>query len=145
MPCAIARADPPGRIGVWTSDRKATKLVPVTTTETTAAALGTSTPSLTTEETATRVFSTSILISAVRCTLAYVVFPWVLPALGLASGVGPGIGLAVGVVAIGFNIASIRRFHRSDHAWKWPITALNCIVIALLAVLAGIDISDLLG
>lgn len=96
-------------------------------------------------EGATRVFSTSILVSAVRCTLAYVVFPWVLPALGLASGVGPGIGLAVGLVAIGFNVASIRRFHASDHAWKWPITALNLAVIALLSVLAVIDIGDLLG
>lgn len=96
-------------------------------------------------ESATRVFSTSILISAVRCTLAYVVFPWVLPALGLAGGVGPGIGLAVGLVAIGFNLASIRRFHRSDHAWKWPITALNSLVIVLLGILAVIDVTELLG
>ena len=94
---------------------------------------------------ATRVFSTSVLVSAVRCTLAYVVFPWLLPAFGLAGGVGPGIGLAVGVVAIGFNIASIRRFHRADHHWKWPITALNCAVIVMLSVLAVMDISDLLG
>ena len=94
---------------------------------------------------ATKAFSTSVLVSAVRCTLAYVVFPWLLPAFGLAGGVGPGIGLAVGVVAIGFNVASIRRFHRSDHRWKWPITGLNCAVIAMLTVLAVIDISDLLG
>ena len=93
----------------------------------------------------TKAFSTSILVSAVRCTLAYVVFPWILPLFGLAGGVGPGIGLAVGVVAIGFNIASIRRFHRADHHWKWAITALNCAVIVMLSVLAVIDISDLLG
>lgn len=93
----------------------------------------------------TRVFSTSVLVSAIRCTLAYVVFPWLLPAFGLAGGVGPGIGLAVGAVAIGFNIVSIRRFHRADHHWKWPITALNCTVIAMLSVLAVIDIADLLG
>lgn len=119
------------------------------TETTTATSTGTpgataATPATDRRDDATKAFSTSVLVSAVRCTLAYVVFPWLLPAFGLAGGVGPGIGLAVGVVAIGFNIASIRRFHRSNHRWKWPITALNCTVIALLSVLAVIDISDLL-
>lgn len=93
----------------------------------------------------TRVFSTSIFISAIRCTLAYVVFPWLLPAFGLAGGVGPGVGLAVGLVAIGFNVLSIRRFWRADHPWKWHISALNCVVIVMLSVLAVIDLGDLLG
>lgn len=125
--------------------------MPVSATETTTAtSTGTPTGTPTASPTdrrddATKAFSTSVLVSAVRCTLAYVVFPWLLPAFGLAGGVGPGIGLAVGLVAIGFNIASIRRFHRADHRWKWPITALNCAVIAMLSVLAVIDISDLLG
>ncbi len=94
---------------------------------------------------ATRAFSTSVLISAVRCTLAYIVFPWLLPAIGVAGGIGPGVGLAVGIVAIGFNVASIRRFHRADHPWKWPISALNACVIVLLTILAVIDVSDLLS
>lgn len=98
-----------------------------------------------TDDQATKAFSTSILISAIRCTLAYVVFPWILPAAGVAGGVGPGIGLAVGVVAIGFNVASIRRFWLADHRWKWPISVLNCCVIAMLSVLAVIDLQDLLG
>lgn len=92
---------------------------------------------------ATRAFSTSILVSGIRCMLAYVVFPWILPALGVAGGVGPGIGLLVGVVAIGFNVASIRRFHVSDHRWKWQITALNSTVIALLTVLLALDLQEL--
>ncbi len=100
-------------------------------------------PHVDTEERANRAFSTSVLISGVRCLLAYVVFPWLLPAVGLASGVGPGIGLVVGVVAIGFNVASIRRFHVSDHRWKWQITALNSAVIVLLLVLLGLDVAAL--
>ncbi|WP_436795005.1 hypothetical protein [Actinospongicola halichondriae] len=117
----------------------------MTTTQTTTAAETLPTTSTVSADDANRAFSTSILISAVRCTLAYVVFPWMLPLFGLAGGVGPGIGLAVGVIAIGFNIASIRRFHRSDHRWKWPITALNCTVIVLLTVLAVIDLTDILS
>lgn len=96
-----------------------------------------------TEDEANRTFSTSVLVSAVRCTLAYVVFPWLLPALGVAGDVGPAIGLVVGPVAIAFNVLSIRRFHASEHRWKWPITVLNCLVIVLLTVLFAMDVAEL--
>ena len=96
------------------------------------------------EDRATKTFSTSIFLSGIRCTLAYVVFPWLLPALGLARGVGPVLGLVIGPVAIWFNVASIRRFHASDHRWKWQITALNVTVIALLVVLFVLDVRELL-
>ena len=95
------------------------------------------------DETVTRTFSQSVAISGIRCVLAYVIFPWVLPALGIASGVGPWIGLVVGTVAIGFNIASIRRFWAADHRWKWPITVINLSVIGLLLALLVIDLSSL--
>jgi hypothetical protein len=101
-------------------------------------------PDRATDAEATGVFSRSVLISGIRCTLAYVVFPWLLPLVGLAGAVGPVIGLVIGVVAIGFNIASIRRFHGSDHRWKWPITAVNVSVIVLLMILAVEDIGALL-
>ena len=45
-------------------------------------------------------FQKSMLISAVRCTLTYVVFPFVLPTVGLATGVGPVIGIVIGVALI---------------------------------------------
>jgi hypothetical protein len=92
----------------------------------------------------TRAFSASMLISATRCLLTYVVFPWVLPALGVAGGVGPGVGLVVGAVALASNVVSIRRFWAADHRWKWPITALNVGVIALVSTFVADDITDLL-
>ena len=98
-----------------------------------------------THDEATKVFSTSILISATRCLLAYVVFPWLLPAAGVARGIGPGIGVVVGIVAIAFNVLSIRRFWRADHRWKLPITALNSGVIVLLSILLAGDLGDLFG
>ncbi len=92
----------------------------------------------------TRLFSRSIVISGTRCLLAYVVFPWVLPLLGIAKGVGPFIGIVISVVAIGFNVASIRRFWVARHRWRYAITALNVSVIALLTILLWIDVRDLL-
>lgn len=96
-----------------------------------------------TEDEVTRAFSRSVAASAIRCTLTYIVFPWLLPAAGIASGVGPIVGIPVAVMAIGFNIASIRRFWRADHRWKWPVGSLNVAVIILLTVLIANDIAAL--
>ncbi len=97
------------------------------------------------QDTAERVFSTSVAVSGTRCFLFYVLFPWLLPALGVASGVGSGVGAVIGAVAIVFNVLSIRRFQRSRHRYRWLITALNAAIIVLLAVLMVIDISQLLS
>ncbi len=86
----------------------------------------------------------SVVVSGLRCTLAYVIFPWVLPAAGVAGGVGAGVGLAIGAVAITFNVLSIRRFWGADHRFKWPISAVNCGVIVLLCIMAVIDLTEIL-
>jgi hypothetical protein len=96
-------------------------------------------------DSAQRAFSTSVLVSAIRCTLTYLVLPFLAPALGLAAGVGPAIGIPVGVVAIACNIMTIRRFWAADHRWRWAYTALSLTVIALLVVLMVRDIAALVG
>lgn len=97
------------------------------------------------ENAAQRAFSTSILVSATRCLLTYIVLPFLAPALGLAAGVGPAVGIPIGVVAIGCNILTIRRFWAADHRWRWAYTAIALTVIALLLVLMVEDILDLVG
>ncbi|MFV0523799.1 MAG: hypothetical protein ACK5RL_04800 [Acidimicrobiales bacterium] len=98
-----------------------------------------------TEDEAARGFSRSIMVSAIRCTLTYVVLPFIAPLIGLASGVGPVIGLVVGVVAIVSNVFSIRRFWRADHRWKKPVTVLHLSVITLLLILMAEDLITLFG
>lgn len=130
----------------WTRPRPGDETLDVTSTESLSAPyLDEAVTATASTDSANRAFSTSIAISAIRCTLTYVVFPWILPALGLAGGVGPGVGLVIGLVAIGFNVASIRRFWVSDHQWKVPVSVLNGAVIALLTVLVVLDLRDLLG
>jgi hypothetical protein len=97
------------------------------------------------EGAAQRAFSTSILVSATRCLLTYILLPFVAPALGLAAGVGPAIGIPIGVVAIGFNVLTIRRFWAADHRWRWAYTAIGLTVIALLVVLMVEDLLDLVA
>jgi hypothetical protein len=97
------------------------------------------------EGAAQRAFSTSILVSATRCLLTYVVLPFLAPALGLAAGVGPAIGIPVGVVAIVANVLTIRRFWAADHRRRWAYTAISLSVIVLLAILLVEDVASLIG
>jgi hypothetical protein len=94
---------------------------------------------------ADRAFSTSILVSAVRCVLTYIVLPFVAPALGIAKDVGPWVGIPIGLVAILCNILSMRRFWAADHKWRWGYTAIATVVIGLLLVLMAADVAELLG
>jgi hypothetical protein len=94
---------------------------------------------------ARKAFQTSILVATVRCLLMYIVFPFVLPALGLAKGVGPAVGLVISVAAIIAITMSIRRFWRADHSNRWHYTALGTTVIAFMVVLIVKDLSELLS
>jgi hypothetical protein len=105
----------------------------------------TDTASGTTSADVHRGFSRSILVSAIRCTLTYLVLPFVTPFIGLAPRVGPLVGLPLGLVAMASNSLSIRRFWRADHRWKKPVTVLHCAVIGMLVVLLYHDLAELLG
>jgi hypothetical protein len=90
-------------------------------------------------------FQRSMLISATRCTLTYVIFPFVLPAIGIVSGVGPILGVIIGVVAMSCDVFTIRRFFQVDHRWRWQVSAIAVCVIGLLTVLLVEDIAHLVS
>jgi hypothetical protein len=69
----------------------------------------------------------------------------VLPALGIAKGIGPAVGLVVNGVAMVCIVLSMRRFFRADHPKRWWYAALGSTVLVLLAVLAVIDFVDLIS
>jgi formate hydrogenlyase subunit 3/multisubunit Na+/H+ antiporter MnhD subunit len=90
-------------------------------------------------------FQTSILISATRCVLMYVFFPFVLPLIGVAKGVGPVIGLIIGMLAIVSITFSIRRFWRANHSKRWHYTVFGALIIGFLIVLAVKDFSTIVS
>ena len=88
-------------------------------------------------------FTKSMLISATRCLLTYLVLPFLAPAVGFASGAGPWIGLPLSMVGIAANVVTIRRFWLADHRWRWHYSVIASGVIVLLAVLAVGDVAAL--
>jgi hypothetical protein len=94
---------------------------------------------------ARKAFQTSLMVATVRCLLMYIVFPFVLPLVGVASQVGPWIGLPIGLVAVVAIVMSIRRFWRADHSKRWHYTIFGGVVICFLAVLIVQDLLEILG
>ena len=94
---------------------------------------------------AQKAFQTSILVATVRCLLMYIFFPFVLPAIGVASGVGPWIGLTISVVAIVAIVMSIRRFWRADHSKRWHYTVLGTAVMGFMVFEIVRDIAEIIG
>ncbi len=90
-------------------------------------------------------FQKSLLVSSARCLLMYIVFPFVLPAVGIARGVGPAIGLVIGVLAMVSIVYSMRRFWRADHSKRWHYTAFGAVIIVFLVYLTVVDLTDLVA
>ena len=95
------------------------------------------------DEAVHRMFSFSIVLSALRCLLSYVVFPIVTPVVGVAGGVGPAIGIPIAVLALFFDVVGIRRFWLTDHRWRWAMTAVYAAVMILVGSLLVGDVVHL--
>jgi hypothetical protein len=85
-------------------------------------------------------FQKSLLISTCRCLLMYIIFPFVLPAVGIAHGVGPAIGLMIGALAIVSITYSVRRFWRADHSKRWHYTIFGSVILGFLIYLMVKDL-----
>jgi hypothetical protein len=84
--------------------------------------------------TCSRPFETPLLVSGVRCTLRYIVLPFVLPLLGVTTGGTLGILLLLDVIAAIAIVATLRRLWRLQHPRRWQYLA----AALALAVLVGI-------
>lgn len=92
---------------------------------------------------AQRMFSQSILISAARCLITYVLLPIVAPIVGAATGIGPVVGIPLGLVAMTFDVLAVRRFWLADHRYRWICTAIYAVIISFLLFLLARDIVSL--
>jgi hypothetical protein len=92
-----------------------------------------------------KAFQRSMGVSAVRCTLTYVIFPFVLPALNFATGFGPWLGILIGSIALVCDTLAIRRFFAVDHKYRWHFSVVALAVMVLLTVLLVQDVSHIVA
>jgi hypothetical protein len=86
-----------------------------------------------------RIFTSSMMLSGLRCMFTYMFVPILAPALGAV--VGPAVGIPLALVALVFDVRGIRTFWRVDHPQRWSMTLLYLVVMAWLGYLLIRDIA----
>lgn len=87
----------------------------------------------------------SLVLSAVRCIISYVLIPVALPLVAWTGVVATPVALVLAVVAIGMATRSLRRVWQADWTHRWAYTAFIVVVVGLLAVSIVVDVNTLLA
>ncbi|MGH8959507.1 MAG: hypothetical protein ACRDVK_12640 [Acidimicrobiia bacterium] len=83
------------------------------------------------------------MVSGIRCTITYLLIPFLAPFVGVLDTFGAPISIALCLVAIGMGIAGVRRFWLADHPLRWSYTAFIGIVVVFLLVAIGFDVASI--
>ncbi|MBX3015577.1 MAG: hypothetical protein KF832_28910 [Caldilineaceae bacterium] len=92
---------------------------------------------------ATKSLGGSLLLSAVRCTLQYIVFPFFLPLLGLTGAISSIISLVLSLLAVGIILYNIVELWSTS--WRWRYLGLGSVMLLMLIVFLADDLRLLLG
>ncbi|MCC7357956.1 MAG: hypothetical protein IT317_00665 [Anaerolineales bacterium] len=90
-----------------------------------------------------RVLSNSVVVVAIRCTLQYVVLPFLLPLIGLSGAVSVWLSMALELFALGMMVFNVRRLWRT--AWRWKYIGLSTLTASFLLIMLYVDVTTLLG
>jgi ABC-type iron transport system FetAB permease component len=94
---------------------------------------------------AQRALTFGLLLSALRCTVQYILLPFVLPWIGIASAIPPWVTLVLGGVAIASLTRNVRSLWRLHHARRWSYLAIALLVGGAIMVFMIMDLRALLG
>ncbi len=89
--------------------------------------------------------SGSILVSAIRCILTYLVIPVAVPAIGVLDVVAAPLSIALCLLAGFMSVRSVRRFFVADHPKRWAYTTFAAAVMVFLTVAVVADIATIAG
>ncbi|MBC7812214.1 MAG: hypothetical protein H7175_13750 [Burkholderiales bacterium] len=93
---------------------------------------------------AERAFGFSLLFSGVRCILQYVILPFVLPLVGVATEAALPISFAVNLLAIGLIVYSLRRFWKIGYRYRWRYLGVAVVALAMLVGFIALDVQKIL-
>ena len=89
-----------------------------------------------------RVLTRSVAVVALRCTLQYVILPFVLPFIGLSGAVSIWLSTALELFALGMMAFNVRRLWPTS--WRWRYIGLSTLTGSFLLIMLYVDISALL-
>jgi len=89
---------------------------------------------------AQKAMSKSILVSAVRCTITYLLIPILGGTIAVLDVFGPVLSIALCLFAGFMSIRSMRRFWIANHPKRWAYTAFASVVLLALTVGIVVDV-----
>jgi hypothetical protein len=90
-----------------------------------------------------RAIGGSMIFVAVRCTIQYVILPFVLPLFGLGNTVSVLLSTVLEVIAVVAIIYNLVRLWNTR--WRWRYLGLSVLMGGLIAVFLYFDVVHLLG
>lgn len=92
-----------------------------------------------------RAFRWAIVVSAVRCTISYVIIPVLIPLLSVMGSLASPISIALCLVAIVNGWLGVRRFWKTDHNGKWGYTWFMALIYVISIVTIVHEISEMVA
>jgi hypothetical protein len=96
------------------------------------------------ESDAQRAFNFSLIFTGIQCTLQYIVFPFILPVLGVATSVTLPLLIGINVLAIVSMILSLRRFWQINYKHKWGYLLMSLVLLAAQIGFISVGISRMM-
>jgi len=90
-----------------------------------------------------RILGGSLVFVAIRCTLQYVVLPFILPLIGLGGSLTIVISLVLEVFALGLMAFNVWQLWPTS--WRWRYLALSAVMASLVGIFIYMDVRVLLG
>jgi hypothetical protein len=92
---------------------------------------------------AEKVLGGSMVWVAIRCTLQYVVLPFILPLFGVSGVLSAWLSLVIEVVAVGMIAYNIRRLWPTS--WRWRYIGLSAGMLVVMGLFAYLDVMTIWG
>jgi len=79
-----------------------------------------------------RIVGGSLVFVGIRCTLQYVILPFILPFLGLNSSLSIAISAALELIALAVIIYNIQRLWHTH--WRWRYVGLSAFTVTIILI-----------
>lgn len=90
-----------------------------------------------------RLFTGSVIFVSARCTLQYILLPFVLPLIGIGASWSAGISAVIDIVALATIAYNVRRLWHTS--WRWRYIGLAAVMVGIIAFMLYQDARLLLG
>lgn len=90
-----------------------------------------------------RILGGSFVFVAIRCTLQYVVLPFILPLFGIGGTFSVILSLALEIFALGLMAYNVWQLWPTS--WRWRYLALSAVAATLVSIFIYTDVVALMG